>query len=92
MKTSLWVVATVALLGSGVSVAQSDVLKTKGCVNCHAPDTKKVGPSIKDISAKYKGNAGAEADLVAKLKSGKGHMKASGTDAEIKEAVSAMLK
>ena len=35
--------------------------------------TKKMGPSFKDIAAKYKGKADAEATLVANLKAGKGH-------------------
>lgn len=30
-------------------------LKEHGCVKCHELDKKKVGPSYKDISAKYKG-------------------------------------
>ena len=29
--------------------AAPDVLKAKGCLNCHEADKKKVGPSLKDI-------------------------------------------
>lgn len=90
MKSSLLVLASVALLASGAAVAQSDALKQKGCVNCHAPDTKKVGPSVKDIQAKYKGTVSD--DVVAKLKNGKGHPKVTGSDAEIKSLVEAMVK
>jgi cytochrome c551/c552 len=90
MKTSVLVFASLALLGSGSVLAQSDVLKQKGCVNCHAPDTKKVGPSMKDLQAKHKGVASDE--VVAKLKNGKGHPKVSGSDAEIKAAVEAIVK
>jgi len=46
---------------------------------------------LNDIAAKYKGNQGAAADLTAKLKSGKGHMKVKGTDAEIEAAVKQAL-
>ncbi len=92
MKVTVLLVAAVGMLGTGVVYAQADVLKAKGCLNCHAQDTKKVGPSIKDIAAKYKDNKSAEADLTAKLKSGKGHPKVSGSDADIKAAVDAMLK
>jgi cytochrome c len=81
------------LVGAGLANAQSgaDLLKSKGCVNCHAPDTKKVGPSVKDIAAKHKDTKNTD-DVVAKLKSGKGHPKVSGSDADIKAAVDAMLK
>ncbi len=92
MKVAVLVVAAVGLVGAGFAYAQSgaDLLKSKGCVNCHAPDTKKVGPSVKDIAAKLKDKN--TDDVVAKLKSGKGHPKVSGSDAEIKSAVDAMVK
>lgn len=93
MKITVLLVAAAGVLGTGLVYAQgADVLKTKGCVNCHAPDAKKVGPSQKDIAAKFKDNKSADADLVAKLKSGKGHPKVAGSDADIKAAVDAILK
>ena len=93
MKTVLMAVAAAGLLAAGVAQAQSgaDVLKAKGCLNCHDADKKKVGPAYKDVAAKYKGNAGAEADLLAKLKSGKGHMKIQATDAELQAALRHVL-
>ena len=42
----------------------------KGCLNCHQIDTKVVGPSYKDVAAKYKGDAGAVDKLAAKVKAG----------------------
>ena len=51
-------------------------------------EKKKVGPSFKDIGAKYKDNKDAEATLVTKLKEGKGHpTKVAATDAELKTLV-----
>ena len=48
-------------------------------------EKKKVGPSYKDVAAKYKGDAGASAKIVAALKSGKGHpVKASASDEDLK--------
>ncbi len=91
MRVTVLLAAAVALLGSGLAYAQADVLKSKGCVNCHAPDTKKVGPAMKDIAAKHKDKKDVDA-LVAKLKSGKGHPKVSGSDADLKGAIEAMLK
>jgi cytochrome c len=48
----------------------SSQLGKYGCVACHAADKKLVGPSFKDIAAKYRGNAGAEKQLAAKVKNG----------------------
>jgi len=94
MKTTALLVAT-ALLGATAAYAADtppDVLKAKGCLNCHAVDTKKVGPAYKDVAAKYKDNANAVADLTAKLKSGKGHPKISASDDELKTALSWVVK
>ena len=41
-----------------------------GCVACHTKDKKLVGPSFKDIAARYKGKADAPAALFAKVRSG----------------------
>lgn len=51
----------------------SGLAKSNGCMNCHDVATKKVGPAFKDVAAKYKGKADAEATLVGKLSEGKGH-------------------
>ena len=88
MKTALLALAAAGLIATGSACAQSgaEVFKSKGCVNCHDVSTKKVGPSLQDIAAKHKG-AKDEAQLMAKLKEGKGHMKINASDAEIKAAV-----
>ncbi len=93
MRTMLVIVAAAGALAAGVGFAQSgaDVLKSKGCLGCHDTDKKKVGPSLKDIAVKYKDDKGAEAALVAKLKDGKGHPKATASDAELKAAVGTVL-
>lgn len=86
MKT---IIAIAVALVAGAAFAQSgaEVLKTKGCNNCHEADKKKVGPSYKDIAAKKK----SEAELVAKLKDAKGHPKVNASEAEIKAAVQHVL-
>jgi len=90
MKAIVLVMAAAAALAAGAAGAQSgaDVVKAKGCLNCHEVDKKKVGPSFKEIAAKRKG---AQAELVAKLKDGKGHPKIAASDAEIKAAVQHVL-
>ena len=69
-------VVTSVLLGfaaTGVALASEDLAKKNGCTGCHAVDAKKVGPSFKSISAKYKGKADAEAKLVGELGDPKKH-------------------
>jgi cytochrome c len=41
-----------------------------GCMACHTKDKKLVGPSFKDISARYKGQADAPAKLAEKVRKG----------------------
>lgn len=50
----------------------AELAKKSGCLNCHAVDHKVLGPAYKDVAAKYKGQADAEAKLVAKVKKGGG--------------------
>jgi cytochrome c len=90
MRKLALAVAVAGALAAGAANAQSgaDVLKSKGCLNCHEADKKKVGPSFKDIAAKQKGK---QAELVAKLKEGKGHPKVAASDAELNAAVSTVL-
>ena len=57
----------VAAFQSAAYAGPEDDLKSSGCVNCHEMDKKKVGPSFKDISAKYKGKSAD--DAVAGMKS-----------------------
>lgn len=93
MKAMLLVFAAAGVLAAGLGYAQSgaDVVKAKGCLNCHEVDKKKVGPSFKDAAAKYKGDKGAEGKLVGAMKEGKGHPKVAASDAELKTAVGHVL-
>jgi cytochrome c len=88
-----FLVGVVGAIAAGVVFAQSgaDVVKAKGCLTCHTVDQKKVGPSYKDVAAKYKGDANAGGMLAAKLKEGKAHPKIAATDAELKAAVDYVL-
>jgi cytochrome c len=75
-------VALTGLAVGNLAHAQEALAKSSGCLNCHAVDTKKVGPAFKDIAAKYKGKADAEATLAAEITGAKGHpaVKASADD------------
>lgn len=72
MKTLVTcMVVSVGLLASaGNALAQEALAKKYNCLACHSVDKKVVGPSYKDVAAKYRGDAGAEARLVAKVKNG----------------------
>ena len=93
MRLILAAMAAAVAIAAGAALAQSgpDVLKAKGCLNCHDFEKKKVGPAYKDVAAKHKDNKNAEAMLVDKLKEGKGHPKIAATDAELKAAVGTVL-
>ncbi|MEQ1581600.1 MAG: c-type cytochrome [Steroidobacteraceae bacterium] len=41
-----------------------------GCLKCHAEDKQKDGPAYRDVAARYKGNAGAQAKLIHHITSG----------------------
>ena len=68
----------IAVLVAGVGLAWStanaqnaeELFKKSGCVACHGVDTKIVGPSLKEIAAKYKGDTTAAAKLADKVKKG----------------------
>jgi len=94
MKSIVLVVAVaagLAVAGAANAAGEADLAQKSGCMNCHAVDTKKMGPAFKDIAAKYKGKADAEAKLVAALDSGKGHPKAKSTPEENKTLVKWVL-
>ena len=65
--------ATLSWLGipSGAGAADATPLLTKyNCQACHSVDKKLVGPTYKEIAAKYAGDAGAPAKLAQKIKTG----------------------
>jgi cytochrome c len=89
MLVTLVVAAGLTL--AGAASAQEELAKSSGCLTCHAVDAKKMGPSFKDISAKYKGKADAQATLVANLKGGKGHPAVKASDADTASLVKWIL-
>lgn len=88
MQKILLAMVVAGALAGGVVQAQDSLKK---CMGCHDMDKKKVGPSFKDVTAKYKGNNEASGMVIAKMKDGKGHPKVAGSDAELKSAVDAAL-
>ncbi|HEX6268158.1 MAG TPA: c-type cytochrome [Burkholderiales bacterium] len=62
--------ASAALAASSAAMASPELAKKHACFACHAVDKKLVGPSYKDVAGKYRGDKGAEARLVDKVKKG----------------------
>lgn len=65
----------IALIVSGLALASTaqaneKLAQANGCTACHTMDKKVIGPSFKDIAAKYRANKGAEAELAKKVKAG----------------------
>jgi cytochrome c len=46
------------------------ILQKNVCVACHAVDARLVGPSFKDVAARYKGRADAESYLAGRIRTG----------------------
>jgi cytochrome c551/c552 len=89
IKTIALLLAFSGLLVAGGARAETgaELLKSKGCVNCHDAEKKKVGPSMKDIAAKK----GKPAELAIRVSTAKGHPKVKASEEEVKAAVDAML-
>ena len=72
MIKQMGVLAVAATMLSVPFAASADeaLAKSKACLACHQVQKKVVGPAFKDVAAKYKGQAGAEAALAGKIKNG----------------------
>jgi cytochrome c len=69
-RLALVLAAAAAIPASLPAQAQEELAKKHACLACHAVDKKLVGPAYKDVAAKYRGDASAEAKLVEKVKKG----------------------
>ncbi|MBT9599115.1 MAG: c-type cytochrome [Vitreoscilla sp.] len=67
MKT---LIALLALAAVSPAFANADLATKKNCLACHATDKKLVGPSYKDVAAKYAGQKDAVAKLAEKIQKG----------------------
>ncbi len=63
--------ALLALAGVSAPVLADQALATaKNCMACHAVDKKVVGPSYKEVAAKYAGQKDAADKLAVKIQKG----------------------
>lgn len=84
-------VASVAFTFAAAANAQETLTKSSGCLNCHAIDARKVGPSFKETAAKYKGTPDAEAKLAAEISAGKKHPSVKASAEDVKSLVKWVL-
>ena len=80
MKFAASLAAGAVLAGLALSAAPAQaaidaaraqaIASQNACLGCHAVDRKLVGPSYQVVPAKYKGDAGAQAKLVQKVRQG----------------------
>ena len=70
MRSTAVIFGVASLLLSTTALADLDLAKASGCLACHSVDKKVVGPAWKDVAAKYKGDAGAKAAMIEKVKKG----------------------
>ncbi|MDO8931726.1 MAG: c-type cytochrome [Rhodocyclaceae bacterium] len=97
----LFILPSLALAFSAQAATPEEAMNKAGCMACHAKDKKMIGPSFKDIAAKYKGQ-NVTAKLMEKVrKGGSGNfgpipMAANGpdkiNDADLTAAIAFILK
>ena len=68
LKQTVIVASCLLAIGAARAAVPEPMVKA-GCMACHAEDKKLVGPSYKDVAAKYKGKD-VKADLIAKVRKG----------------------
>ena len=67
MKATIAIAVAAGFLFSTSAFASEDLAKAKGCMVCHKTDAKLIGPSYKEVAAKYAGQKGAVDTLAEKV-------------------------
>ena len=57
-------------LAAGGADPVQRLLETSGCTGCHAPDKRVVGPSFKEVAARYAGDMKSASSLARKIRQG----------------------
>lgn len=70
MKKIALIAALAAVTVTAPAFASQDLANKKACMACHAIDKKLVGPSYKDVAAKYAGQKDAVDKLSQKVVKG----------------------
>ncbi len=67
MKSTLSLIFAASAVVAAPAFANADLAQKKNCMACHAVDKKVVGPSYKDVAAKYAGQKDAVDKLSVKV-------------------------
>jgi cytochrome c len=69
-KQFLSVLAVGGLMIAQPAAADQAMAQAQGCMACHQVEVKVVGPSYKEVAAKYKDDAAARDLLIGKVRAG----------------------
>lgn len=99
MRTIASLLVIVGTIAAAPAFANPELAQKKNCMACHTMDKKVIGPSIKDIAAKYAGDKEAVDKLAKKVQKGGSGVWGTAvmppnpvTDAEAKQLVTWMLE
>lgn len=67
MKALIVLGVALSAVVAAPAFASADLAKQKNCLACHAADKKLIGPSYKDVAAKYAGQKDASDKLAQKI-------------------------
>lgn len=67
MKFAFILAALATAAAAPAAFANAELAQKKNCMACHAVDKKVVGPSYKDVAAKYAGQKDAADKLASKI-------------------------
>ena len=70
LSASLCIAGTAFGQGKVDAKAAEALAQKSGCIACHAVDKKVIGPSYKEVAAKYKADKDAATKLAGKVKAG----------------------
>jgi cytochrome c len=70
MKKFVALFAISSIFAAPLAFASAELAQKKSCMACHAMDKKVLGPSYKDVAAKYAGQKDAVAKLAEKIQKG----------------------
>lgn len=71
MRTlAMWSLAAGCLVAAWPAAADEDLFKKSNCLACHAIEQKRLGPSMKEVAAKYPNDSATAAMLAGKIRNG----------------------
>lgn len=62
--------ASACLMAAAPALASEELFRKSNCMACHAIDQKRVGPSMKEVAAKYAADASAAGTLAKRIREG----------------------